>query len=406
MAPIPSGARVIPRRSSPIILSTGQRHLLALEKSSIFVVGLEGLCFHTDREILLPDPEMEDGDPRADRVTSITLAKAVIEHAARLPSFQLLVAGHTDTTGKRAPNLALSERRAENTHLFLSGRKAEWAAHSQKNVEVGDWQHILKWIACTRGWDCDPGPVDGDAGPKSRQARHAFRSLYNDRYGGALPLEGGIREQDWTAFFDVFDTALAEILGTGLAGLQARRAALEFLPERWVGCGEEWPVEAVGLDGYASEDNRRVEVLFVPKDDPPDLERSPPGADLYDGHRYRSAHLPVMKVKGRLGLWVRLPLSAQRAREVADGFVLTSSDGLQEIRVPNLDAIPAGEYTDLLFTGLLKSCSYTLQCRSQEGKEGRVIFENVPYDQLGALSATAASRSVPDWDPDEAGTAL
>jgi type VI secretion system secreted protein VgrG len=86
------------------------------------------------------------------------------------------------------------------------------------------------------------------------------------------------------------------------------------------------------------------------------------------------------KVQG--DLYVRLDVPPKESSSHYDRFILAATDGSfrQELKVKS-DAIPNDRSVELLFTGLDKEKSYTLQVTGT-GKAPSTLFENVPYGQL------------------------
>ncbi|MEQ8768094.1 MAG: hypothetical protein RL885_29595 [Planctomycetota bacterium] len=292
--PADTTTRLRPHRKKPLALDTDLTHLLVLARPRVVICELEDATFDVDREILLPGSRADaDADPDPDRITGLSVIKTVLEFGAKASDMKLLVAGHTDTTGSGSHNLALSERRAENVFLYLTGQREAWAEHCAENQEVADWQRVLKWISETHGWDCDPGDVDNDFGPATDGARKRFRQTCQEELGLSLG-HGTQSAADWAAYFDLFDRHLATLLDVEPAELASLRSAIRFTEPARIGCGEHWPNEAVGVDGYACQDNRRVDLMFFEDgDEPPLSEEDTPGESLYGTGRYLSEYLPV-----------------------------------------------------------------------------------------------------------------
>lgn len=137
------------------------------------------------------------------------------------------------------------------------------------------------------------GPVDDRLGPATKAARRAFREGYNREASGALPLDATTGVPDWEAVFELYTQELAVLL-SDLGGPSRLWPVVRARSLGTVACGERWPVEAVGLDGYECDDNRRVEVLFFDIEELPDLTHPTPAFDVYGSQRYRI--LPVPEV--------------------------------------------------------------------------------------------------------------
>lgn len=297
------------KAKNPLDLATGSKYDVTLtDKLHVFLIEFEDVSFATDREILLPYfNTIESGPANPDRVTGIAVVRSALRFADRYPSRQLLVAGHTDTAGSESHNLSLSERRAENVHLYASGDKSGWASHCQENFEVEDVQIILKWIADTHAYPCNPGLPDNKFGPKTRTARENFRRAYNEEFGASLTIEGDQTTDDWEAFFDLYDKSLARLLECEVSDLASKRDAVTYLDPPTLGCGENWPREAVGINGYASRSNRRVELLFFDENEVPDFGGdSKPGEALYGKPTYKAEYISLDPEEPHIECLIRL----------------------------------------------------------------------------------------------------
>lgn len=259
----------------------------------VHVVETEDVVFATDREILMPDGGVDHELDDHARATGLHAIAAVLRYAAFHPDEHLGVFGHTDTVGSDADNLTLSTERATNVRHVLVGDAQAWAAHCDQHFEVADVQRILRWVARTKGWVTDPGPIDNDFGSLTRSARVAFREQMNAEYGTAL--EQGARQgvADWLAYFTLYDETLVELLGGDAAELERIRGELTFTSPATVGCGEAFPAEQPELNNFASATNRRVDIVFFAPDELPELPGDPPGHPLYGTKDYRAEYIPL-----------------------------------------------------------------------------------------------------------------
>lgn len=265
------------------------------------VLELEDVNFHFDSCVLLPDSRADrTAPPGQNRITGLAAIKVILDVAELFPEKHLLVVGHTDTKGATAYNQKLSDERAENVHTYLLGDRAAWAACSQEHFMVEDWQQILAWIHATLGWDTHPGDIDNKDGPASQKALKELRRRFSAEVGPPIPQSGPITVADWGAFFDLYEQDLARQAGVEVSGLAARRANVRYVePRPRVGCGEHFPIEAVGVDGFKSSTNRRVELLFFDPGEEPALAChagptcNPAACDLYRPGSYKPTYLPV-----------------------------------------------------------------------------------------------------------------
>jgi outer membrane protein OmpA-like peptidoglycan-associated protein len=263
MATIRIKARELAKR--PIGVPTGERTTVIVEMLSAFRLEMEGVHFHFDSAVLLPDRRTDaNEDVAADPITGIAVLRAALEHARDNRSQKLYITGHTDTTGAKSYNLSLSSLRAKGVAHALLGERDEWARVARAKNVVLDQQVILHWIAEEFGWDCDPGALDGVSGPETRAAVTSFQRRYDDEFKANVTVDGRVGNETWCAFFDLYERGLRKLLKVGAAGLAPLRSALKFVDDsnRFVGCGESHPIEAADRDEFRSATNRRVELLF------------------------------------------------------------------------------------------------------------------------------------------------
>lgn len=248
----------------------------------VVVFDTGGLCFGTDRETFVPTRiDALPGGPNHHFLTGIDAMRRVVEYARAHPEQRACVVGHTDTVGKDASNVELSERRARTVQLFLAGDRDGWAALAVQNQTVADWQTFLQWAHLVMGMNCDPGAVDDDLGEATEGAMRRFRAAYNARYAGVLAVQGPFVADDWKAAFDCYRKNLAEQLGESLASREALLVAAQFAEPPTLACGEEFPAEHAASDGRESARNRRVDVVFHDSNDPPDFGAQPAGEAIY-----------------------------------------------------------------------------------------------------------------------------
>jgi outer membrane protein OmpA-like peptidoglycan-associated protein len=224
-----------------------------------------------------------------------------LKFAQAAPSSRLVIAGHTDTRASDAHNQPLSEERADNALACLVGDRESFVRLSLARHKVADAKQILKFATVKLGFDCDPGALNEDEttlkGPALR-----FQEQYNTRLAAlgipsATPLDpdGVVGPLTWGAFFDCYEAFLASQVSAAatideqLDELEDLRALLAFVSddEKTIGFGEEYPADRPGVDNVASATNRRVELLFFPQSDLPDLSLPNDISDIYLPGRYR-----------------------------------------------------------------------------------------------------------------------
>ncbi len=260
--------------------ATGELHLFTLRPRSAFRLEVHDVHFHHNSPVMLPDCTADDDEPDGEahaEQTGLAVLAAALRYAKEHPSQRMLIAGHADTSGNPSRNDPLSADRARSVLLVLLGDDAsreEWRTKAAREDKVEDYQLVLKWIAFTRGWACDPGAVDNRLGPNTRRAIEDFQLRYNfelhprtdrnTRAEGEIATDGVVGKETWGALYDVYQLTLRGLLRADEAGLQAHRNALAFVNDsfRAVGCGENFPIDEPERDNFRSHENRRVEILF------------------------------------------------------------------------------------------------------------------------------------------------
>lgn len=273
---------------------TTEIHEFDLKPFKGYILEVEDVHFHHDSAVLLPDY----GDsPDPTRLTALAILAAAYDQAKHNPSQLLLDAGHTDTSGDADYNLGLSVQRADSVLHALVGNRAKWVGVSHAKHKVEDYQQIVKWASWTYGWDCDPGDIDNDEGPKTRAAVKSFQQNYNVAFSASIAEDGVVGDETWGAFFDVYMDTLKKIMNVDDTELSAARASLTFMVPSRVGCGENFPIEEPRKPNYRSKTNRRVELLFYDPDQVPNLDCHPGSAckpllcEVYNPKMYKYTHI-------------------------------------------------------------------------------------------------------------------
>jgi outer membrane protein OmpA-like peptidoglycan-associated protein len=272
---------------------TTDTHVFHLQPFQGWRLEMGDVHFHHDSAVLLPDYDVV---PDASRITALAVLAACLNHAKKNPAMKLLIAGHTDTTGRNDYNLGLSELRAKSVFFALTGDKDGWVGVAESKHKVEDYQLILKWASQEMGYDSDPGAINNSPGPKTTKATKRFQEQYNEDYGTSIPANGVVGAETWGAFFELYMEVLAELLKTDKTGLAAIQGSLKWVQDgvKLVGCGEEFPIDAPQKNSYESKTNRRVEMLFFEPGQEPKLDCHPgPGktvpvlCEIYNPWMYR-----------------------------------------------------------------------------------------------------------------------
>jgi outer membrane protein OmpA-like peptidoglycan-associated protein/type VI protein secretion system component Hcp len=210
-----------------------------------------------------------------DKGSLIAALAASLKFANDNPGKEVVLFGHTDTTGDAADNFDLSGWRAEAVKTVLTNDKQRWTDLADGQATVTDAQMFLTSLTKRYGWQCDPGPADGKDGPKTTAGREAFQRQFNEKCGGSLTIDGIFGEQSWGAMFKVVRALLTDEYKT--ATESETLPALTFASEGKgiYACGESLPIDEKDRDNYRSADNRRVEICFFDKGKCPKLPKHP-----------------------------------------------------------------------------------------------------------------------------------
>lgn len=266
----------ITRRDFPLVFErqTTEVHKIVVTRFEGLILEMEDFYFHFDSAVMLPDYDVAEA--AADHITALTVLATGLAHARKFSTRKTMVAGHTDTSGAADYNVKLSQQRAECVLASWTGDKASFTNICLSKNKVEDYQQILKWAYQSKAYPCDPGPIDNSHGNGTSTALKNFKTAYNAEFSRSLPITGTCDKATWEAFFALYNQAITKFLSTDVEGLAAYRAALKWDDpgRKTVGCGENWPVDGVGLDNYRSATNRRVEPRALPGPGLPRLLRT------------------------------------------------------------------------------------------------------------------------------------
>ncbi len=240
-----------------------------IQKGTINILEVEDALFRHDSAVFLPDSNYRDesGTDQQENISGINVIKSLLNRAFKFKDQKIFIAGHTDKSGPDDYNFKLSKMRADS-FLFLvlgSNSKEEWAAiANEKNVEK-DIQHVLKWAAHYKSWNCDPGKVDGIIGQNTKAAIISFHYELN------LSVDDSFNKASWEAIYDLYQEKLSETMKGSSEEEQAlsNRKSLNWAHEpEAVGFGEMWPKTSK----MKSQTDRRVEVLFFDENEWPGID--------------------------------------------------------------------------------------------------------------------------------------
>ena len=248
------------------------------------------------------DPDGE-GAPSRWR-DGVPMILAVLKYAESRPNRKLLITGHTDTVGDAAYNEKLSGLRAASVAALVEGDRAAFVEAVKDKHGDKDNTVMLRYVARTRGWPCDV-PEGQSAG---YQQISAFQQKYNDVFGAAgkekLSVDGAVGPKTLGGYFDVMEDDLALQAG-GASALASLRGKVKFVDpdHKTLACGERFPIDEEGIDEFASQTNRRVEVLGFDPSDLPDLSTPDAAERIYakDLHFLRPMSLQGGTLAARSG---------------------------------------------------------------------------------------------------------
>lgn len=203
--------------------------------------------------------------------TLIGVAVAALVYAFNNADKEVVIYGHTDSSGETDFNMHLSELRSKAVKALIDNDQQTFIKVCNEKSNIEDYQTILSVLTSTYGWECDPGSIDNADGPATKTALKAFQSDYNIFFDKSIGEDGAIGQQTWGAFFDV----IREMIW-----LVAKKEVGETNPAIKYGegtgihaCGEKFAQDANTKKGRKSSKDRRVEIVFKDPADP--IEETP-----------------------------------------------------------------------------------------------------------------------------------
>jgi len=103
------------------------------------------------------------------------------------------------------------EKRAQWLVSLVQGDDKSWAELA-KGAGVRGKQSVLACLGA-HGWPCDPGKVDGAAGPRTFNGIVQFQNAFNEAFGAGLVVDGQFGPKSWKAAF----IALRHLIGHPVA---------------------------------------------------------------------------------------------------------------------------------------------------------------------------------------------
>ncbi|MBN2183957.1 MAG: OmpA family protein [Candidatus Krumholzibacteriota bacterium] len=271
-----------------------------VKKIKVSILEMEDVLFHYNSAVMMPEspveePEDDKGSEKQEKVTGARAMALIFKQYDFDPDKKLLIAGHTDTSGDDKSNFELSELRAQNVQYILTAQRDLWAEISYSRQKIEDYQQILNYVNKTYKYPCNCGKIDNKWGDITKGATETFIRYFNGefitRYGkdftGPMTLKkipGGQpelvkkdgkkrwTEELWRAAYNFYFLAIAKPLDiTPSALYEKATAVIKWADEKnkYVACGESFPIDQAKKDDYRSQDNRRVEILVFDSNDSP-----------------------------------------------------------------------------------------------------------------------------------------
>jgi len=329
-------------RNTALRLPIRESHRIILVAPHVRIFEAEDANFHFASSVFMPmGMDIAHGGERL-TVSSLESILAALRYG-QSSGDPLCLAGHTDTVGSKSFNLELARDRAENVAAFVEGNKDAWVETCARHVDE-DVQHLLTWAAYAHGYGCDPQGIDGKIGPKTLAALERFRFAHNQVHGTTLTVgQQPIGDDDWAAFYDLYEASATRLLGPGESDFNALRSAVKWHSIKILACGEAWPLVGRGRDELRSATNRRVEFLFLNlavSDFSAIDQETPPGSSVY-GDGGQREYVPIEPLRRPHTIKLlggdRQPLGQRKYRlEVAGEIVegVTGDQGEIEFQIP------------------------------------------------------------------------
>jgi peptidoglycan hydrolase-like protein with peptidoglycan-binding domain len=277
--------------------------------------------FEFDRSFIIPEQ-------------AVDMLRSISGYAEQFSSRQILIVGHTDTSGPPNYNPRLSERRGMSAFAHLTGDVSVWnRMYNQENSSSQKWgnreaRHMLRFLKDSTGAPYFAGSPD-DTGPASTAAIRRFQ------HDNGLTQTGNARRRTHRAMFEKF----VEALRAEQVGIAASRFIEPQSGQFWLGCGEQH-LALQTADDVPEEINRRVEYLFFLQ----------PPAPPFDCSRYRPEWAQACIQQQLITVRVRIhdeydePLKIEFRLDTPDGGTIrdvTDNNGLWSSQP---DSMPPGRY--------------------------------------------------------------
>lgn len=327
------------RMQTGLALAVGEQHTVILQGKVALRLEIEDAFFNTDSAVFLPDVPAEGGDDEdsvdtdfsndsfwdavkasheiftdtifdepfdpegeegggpgvAERESALHVIIAPLRFLEQNTNFELLIAGHTDTTGGKAHNEKLSSARSRSVLALLEGDRDAFVDACQEFNADEDDPVILEFAAREYKFPCDPARADKASASEVLE----FQKAYNKKFDKSIDEDGDVGKQTRGAYFDLYEDTMTRGVG-GADKLSALRGNLRFVDDdvKFLACGEDFPIENPAADGFKSQRNRRVELLFFEESEAPEIADGTAGEKIYKEKVYKIKMLDRDEIEG------------------------------------------------------------------------------------------------------------
>ena len=132
-------------------------------------------------------------------VLGIEVLKACRVFAKDYPVDRTRITGH---------GAILSQERADCVKALLTADRDAFVDLALAHGEIGDVQHVLRWVAPQYRWPCDPGAITEVNDSATSRAVWNFQTNYNREFHQHIDVDGIVGPQTWGAIFDCYQRAL------------------------------------------------------------------------------------------------------------------------------------------------------------------------------------------------------
>jgi len=175
-------------------------------KTQAHWIGGDDLFFRNDGEFPLLK---EDGS----LIQVLTTAINRVTKPPQGDAETVICFGFASSAGDPNPNRKLSLRRAQVVKAILDRDAGAWDSLAKGNFTTVDIQQFLSDLHKACGWECDPGAVDGQSGPKTKAGIESFQRECNARYKLGLKEDGVCGPKTWGAVLRAIHGQVQDALG-------------------------------------------------------------------------------------------------------------------------------------------------------------------------------------------------